>query len=180
MIAFFCAVVIGQATAPGYGIGDNGVGPYIVGKPIPKAALVGAQYYTSFYADAQPLEGFTLKDFGLIVLVEGGPFSKWGMDHPGEPVPKRIEKAALKQAPKLKIQMIVVTDPALNADGNVHVGSTFAELRAAWTDAKLTMLPGMWEEPSCVVLKGKVSAFFAKCEGGKVADDAKVIRIVVR
>ena len=179
MIALWCALALAQA-APGSGISDLGVGPVIVGKPVPKAQLAGAEYKTSFYADAQPLEGFLLKDPEVLAIVSGGPFSKWGMDHPGEDVPEKIKKDALKKAPKLRVQMIIVTSEKWSAEGNVHVGSTFLEVKAAWTDAKLTMLPGMWEEPSCLVVKGKVSAFFRKCEGGKLSDDATVIRLVVR
>ena len=160
-------------------LSQDAVGPVRLGEPVPKAQLQGAEYKTSFYADAQPLEGFLLKDPAVLAIVDG-PFMKWGMDHVGEAPPDKIKKDALKKAPKLKVKMLIVTSDAVATDKGARVGSTFAEVKAAHPSAEVVVLPGLWEEPSCIARDKDVQFFFKRCPDKKIADDEKAIRIVVR
>jgi hypothetical protein len=170
-------------------IADGRIGKLELGKPIP-VALLGAHperlYATSFYADAQPLEGFALVDPPLLAVVAGGPFARWGAANPGEQAPARVRKqaAALARAGKLRISMLVVTSPKLRTATGIGVGSRWDELRKAHPAASLRLLPALWEEPTCVAQQKTIWFFFRGCRTaqGKVAlaDDATVTRVVVR
>ncbi|MFZ5477321.1 MAG: M20/M25/M40 family metallo-hydrolase [Myxococcota bacterium] len=168
-----------SAPARRWTIDETGVGAVRVGEPIPAGEATVARYRTRLYADAQPLEGFELADPPVLATIRG-PYETFGYDHPGEPLPAGMAEKAVAKAKRAKVEMIVVTDPAVGTAEGLHVGSTFGEVRAAWPDAKLTQLPGLWEEPSCLVERGRLVLFFAKCEGGKIGDDERVIRMVVR
>ncbi len=174
-----------QAAAPV--IDQAGVGALRLGRPVPKALLEGGEaerrYATSFYADAQPLEGFKLVDPAIYVVVSGGPFAKWGHAHPGKPVPERVKKQAVKRAlaGKLVVEMLVVTSPELVTAAGLRVGSTWAEVRAAIKGAAITQLPGLWEEPTCLVRDGTIAYFFKGCGAAKALPEASpVVRIAVR
>lgn len=175
------ALIVAALVSANAAITQNAVGPVQLGQPIPKASFAGATYKTSFYADAQPLEGFALKDPAILAIVDGGPFMKWGMDHPGLEPSEKLKKDAMKKGPKLKTSMIIVTSPDVLTDKGAHVGSTFAEVKAAHPDIKTMQLPGMWEEPSCIAQDKTIHFFFKKCPmQGPMPDDEKVIRIVVK
>ncbi len=175
-----------SALAAAPAIDQGGVGTLRLGRPVPKALLEGGEaaqrYATTFYADAQPLEGFRLLDPPVFAVVSGGPFAKWGYAHPGKPAPERVKKQAVKRAlaGKLVVEMLVVTSAELTTAAGLKVGSTFAEVRAALEGAKITHLPGLWEEPTCLVRDGTIAYFF-KCRGREpLAEASPVIRIVVR
>jgi len=172
-------------------ITGEGVGPLRVGQPLPQGALgseATGRYVTTFYADAQPLEGFRLTKPPLTVFVRGGPFFDFGMSNPGQPAPKQMAEQAVRLgiAGKLIVQMLVITQPGVQTSSKIEVGSRFDEVMGAHPEAKLVVLPGMWEEPSCVVPldpRHRVQLFFAKCRRGAsppIAPDEAVIRIVVR
>jgi len=159
----------------------RGVGTLVLGVAVPEpAGRFEASYATTFYADAQPLEGFQFTDPPAVAYVKGGPFSKWGYDHPGSEAPAKIIQRAvgLARAGKLPIDMIVITDPRPKTEQGVGVGdpyTSFAKANPAAT--KLQRFPGLWEEPSCVVAEDTVWYFFDHCEA---PDQAKLLRIAVR
>lgn len=176
-----------RAFAAGPAIEQGGVGTLRLGRPVPKALLEGGEaarrYATSFYADAQPLEGFRLLDPPVWAVVSGGPFAKWGYAHPGKPAPDRVKKQAVQRAlaGKLVVEMLVVTSPELTTATGLKVGSSWAEVRAAIQGAAITQLPGLWEEPTCLVRDGTIAYFFKGCRGkAALPETSPVIRIVVR
>jgi hypothetical protein len=158
----------------------QGVGPLALDASVPEpAGGYEAAYTTSFYADAQPLEGFAFADPPALAYVGGGPFAKWGYDHPGEPVPAQIKTRAVTaaRAGKLRIDMIVITDPRAKTASGIGVGDAYSAIAARHPGAELQQLPGLWEEPSCAVSEGGVFFFFDAC---KTPERAKLIRMVVR
>lgn len=172
-------------------IGQGGLGPLRLGQPLPKslrnAKTLGNKYRTSIYADAQPLEGFEFQELGALAVVQGGPYARWGYAHPDQPVPASIKRQAVKAAVagKLRVRMLVVTSPLVTTEKGLHAGQTWGEVRAALPGAKVAMLPGLWEEPSCIVQDGAIALFFQGCVPQKglaagLADDSRVLRIVVQ
>jgi hypothetical protein len=169
--------------APAWTITKTGIGDLQLGAPWPQARAANpsldAQYTTTFYADAQPLEGFTLTDPPVFVVVTGGSFAKYGMDNPGEPAPAAIKAKAMKlaRAGKLTIEMLVVTDPRVQTASGAFVSQDFAAFAHAYPNALRKQMPALWEEPSCVAEQEGVWFFFDHCGA---SEPAKIIRIVVR
>lgn len=172
-------------------ISDKGIAGLAPGKPLPAAFLEGdlaKRYVTRFYADAQPLEGFQFSQPPLIAYVDGGPFYDFGMSSPGAPPPEGMaaEAAKLARDGTLKVKMIFITDPSLRTEKKVGVGSTYSDLVARYEAADTMTLPGLFEEPSCIVRPQRDSPiwfFFASCkrgdEGVEIGADDKVIRVVI-
>lgn len=194
-IAFLCVACVspGVSAAPATAhITEGGVGALELGKPLPPPFVEGdlaERYVTRFYADAQPLEGFESRQPPLVVYVEGGPFHDFGMASPGAAPPRAMSAAAaeLARAGKLTVKMLLITDPTLRTDRDVGVGSTYADVVARYEAAVALTLPGLFEEPSCIVRPRPDSPlwfFFTTCTGGsdgvEINADAPVIRVVVR
>jgi hypothetical protein len=170
-----------QAAGASWRITSKGVGPLKLGAAVPEPATgYQASYATSFYADAQPLEGFQLTDPPALAVVSGGPFKTWGYDHPGDEAPAAIRQRAiaLARTGKLPIEMIVITDPRPKTEQGVGAGDSYASYaQANPATAELQRFPGLWEEPSCVATQDTIWYFFDRCD---VPDQAKLLRIVVR
>ncbi|MBI4702994.1 MAG: hypothetical protein HY744_17905 [Deltaproteobacteria bacterium] len=174
-------------------IGEDGIGPFRLGMPIPADLLKeepDKRYTARFYADAQPLEGFGFEAPPVFVAVLGGPFHAWGKTHLELPPPAHVAKRAimLARSGKLTVAMVVIASPEPCTAKGIGVGSSYAELRRAYPAAQARMLPGLWEEPSCVVdlePSGPVRVFFAKCgradggTGASIDPGEKAIRVVV-
>lgn len=161
-------------------ITSKGIGRLKLGAAVPEPANgYEASYATTFYADAQPLEGFQVADPPALAVVSGGPFETWGYDHPGDEAPDSIRQRAVTMARtgKLPIEMIVITDPRPKTEQGVGVGDSHASFAKALPAAELQRFPGLWEEPSCVATQDTIWYFFDRCD---VPDQAKLLRIVVR
>ena len=159
----------------------RGIGALQLGaSPARPAAGWEASYTTGFYADAQPLEGFRFDDPPVTAYIEGGPFARWGMDHPGEDSPAALKQRAAKLAGqgKLQIRMIVVTDPRPKTEAGIGVGDSYSKLKQKFPGlGGIESFPGLWEEPSCVVtLDQTLWYFFDSCQA---SGQAKVTRIAV-
>ena len=123
-------------------------------------------------------------------MVSGGPFHDFGLSNaPDTKPPKTMVHQAVKlaRAGKLKLSMLVTTSAEVKTNEGIGVESTYAALKAAYPQARTLMLPGMWEEPSCLVVPrtaSKLNFFLSSCRSGgdgpTIADDATVIRLVVR
>jgi hypothetical protein len=161
-------------------ITDKGVGSLRPGAKLLVSGEIASHYTTSFYSDAQPLEGFTFDEPPVFVAVRNGPFSGWGRAHAGEPVPDSIKQRALELAiaGKLSVQMIVVTARGPKTKVNIGVGDSYASFAKAYPKAGIpARFPTLWEDPTCVVTQKTVWFFFDRCDDQK---HAKITRIVVR
>jgi len=61
----------------------TGVGPFHPGTTIPRDLLDTNRkpkeiYHAEYYADAQPLEGFSFSSPPVFVVLKNGPFHRWG------------------------------------------------------------------------------------------------------
>jgi len=137
-------------------------------------------YRTSFYGDAQPLEGFAFSDPPALAVFTGGPFSTWGSRHVGREPPVAIQTraAALASANRFKVHMLVITDERPKTAAGVSVGDDYATFARAYPRAPAPeAFVGLWEQPSCMVSRDTIWFFFDRCDD---ADRAKIIRIAVR
>jgi hypothetical protein len=168
------------ATPAAYLITAKGVGALRVGSRLGGSPGFEDRYTTSFYGDAQPLEGFTLDEPPVFVAVTNGPFATWGRTHPGEtpPYPIRQRALALARSGKLRVGMLVVTSPTPKTERGVGVGQDYIQFAKAYPKAgQPTTFPGLWEEPSCVVTQKTLWFFFDRCDSPA---RAKLIRIAIR
>jgi hypothetical protein len=167
---------------PKWLITPGGIGDLRIGDALP-ARVAGpellAQYTTTFYADAQPLEGFTFSDPPVFAAASGGPFARWGMQHPGEAAPEAMRRDAVRlaRAGKLAIEMLVITDPRPSTANGAFVSQGFTAFARAYPGVSRNPMPALWEEPSCVAQQGSLWFFFDHCGADETA---KIIRIVVR
>lgn len=168
--------------SPTWTINKTSLSTLQIGSPLPQAIIhspdLESQYTTSFYGDAQPLEGFTLSDPPAFVVVKGGPFADWGMENPGQKPPDTLRNRALSRARAgaLSVEMIVITDPRPKTANGAFVSQDLAAFTRAYPDAPRKRLPALWEEPSCVAEQNGLWFFFDRCD----IDAAKIIRIVIR
>lgn len=170
---------------------ESRVGDLVLAQALSAARLGGEpakRYVTTFYADAQPLEGFTFETPPLFAALRGGPFHTFGMENPGEPVPETMaaEAVALAERGELTVQMLVITSAVLRTREGIGVGSSYETVAGAYPKLETLVLPGLWEEPSCIAKPHAASTihfFFALCAmrdaAQKVGLDEKVIRVVV-
>jgi hypothetical protein len=137
-------------------------------------------YHTSFYGNAQPLEGFAFSDPPVLAVFVGGPFSDWGARHVGHDPPEPIQTraVALARANRFKVHMVVTTDPRPKTEAGISVGDDYEKFARAYPRAPAPdAFIGLWEQPSCMVSRETIWFFFDRCDN---ADEAKIIRIAVR
>jgi hypothetical protein len=158
-------------------ITEDGVGPLRVGRMVPERfrdrALLRAAYVTTFYSDAQPLEGFTFDDPPVTVYVRGA-FHDWGYAHPGQSAPERVRAATIEAAiaGHARVEMIVVRSPRLKTARGIAAGDSIDDFRRAYPALTIGAMPALWEEPSHVALMGKLVFFFTPTRD-------RVLRIVI-
>jgi len=121
-------------------------------------------YHAEYYADAQPLEGFSFSSPPVFVVLKNGPFHRWGMEHPGQQPPDRIRDTTIAYARggRLLISMLVITDPRLQTKEGVSVGADYADVQAMYPHAIITPLPSLWEEPTCALREQGLTFFFKR------------------
>jgi hypothetical protein len=162
-------------------ISPKGVGDVLLGAKLPEPRDgFAARYRTSFYGDAQPLEGFALDEPPVLAVVKKGPFTSWGANHPGDDPPDAIKAQALARARSgaLSIGMLIITDPRPKTAEGIAVGDDYATFARAYPDlTPPEQFPALWEEPSCVISQQTLWFFFDRCDD---REHAKIIRIAVR
>jgi hypothetical protein len=162
-------------------ITPDGIGSLRLGEKLvePKEGFENT-YRTSFYGDAQPLEGFMFDQPPVLAVFTGGPFSVWGARHVGKAPPEPIQTRAiaLASADRFEIEMLVITDKRPKTAAGISVGDNYAEFARAYPRAPAPeAFTGLWEQPSCMVSRETIWFFFDRCDN---ADEAKIIRIAVR
>lgn len=166
----------GSWTITPAGIGDLRLGEVL---PEPEVGFEDT-YRTSFYGDAQPLEGFAFSNPPVLAVFTGGPFSSWGERHAGRTPSEAIatHAIALARAHRFKVHMLVTTDPRPKTAAGISVGDSYAKFARAYPRAPAPeAFRGLWEQPSCMVSRDTMWFFFDRCDN---ADKARIIRIAVR
>lgn len=152
-------------------------------EPLPASrtqdAALAQHYVTTFYADAQPLEGFRFENDAVYAVVAGGPFHAFGMANPGEEPSASLKAEALKRARagNLTLQMLVVDKPGVRTEKGLEVGHDSLAFERAYPGLTRGAMPALWEEPTCVASQDALWFFFDHCDSSR---PAKLIRMVLR
>jgi hypothetical protein len=162
------------------------VGPVEIGNSLPIELLVddlAAHYVARYIADSQPVDAFAYESPPMLVILASGPFraqvSKTGKSV-RPPVDALRDKAATAARHGAKVQTIMVRGSGPTTEAGLGVGSTLAQLEAAYADLRLTPLPETLGDDVCrartKVLAG-VQFMFSTCS--KARKGAPVTRLDV-
>jgi hypothetical protein len=165
-----------------------GLGPFRIGQPFPFDRFseegLEAAYETSFYADAQPLEGFRMTEPPVFVTIANGAFTEWGRANPGEPPPPSIRTVTLERvrAGKAEIEMVISDRAGVSTASGLEVGAPLSAFQNAHPKERVEPLPALWEEPTCAAQAEGLWVFFDVCAGAMPSSsgEPKIKRIVAR
>jgi hypothetical protein len=154
-------------------IRSGAVGSIELGKPLPdalKSADLERRYVARFVADAQPFEGFRYDDPPVTVGITGGPFTASEGELPIDRCRGPATAAARNGA---AVRSIRVHGPGPATATAAGVGSTLAQLRAAYADLSLQVVPPTLGSDECVADTPSlpdVHFVFASCERAETGD----------
>lgn len=172
----------GASPFSGWLIRSSGVGPVVLGEPLPNELLneeLESAYVARWIADGVPWEGFKWASFPLWVGISGGPFSKAPSYEP-ELLRLRAKGAAMaRQGARVSGVSISAAGPV--TESGVGVGSSLSALQQTHPGLLVHSVPPTWGEDECVAYDASLPGvyfLFASCPAAK--SGAPVSRIDVR
>lgn len=175
----------GASVAGPWIIDEGGVGALRLGAAIPAALLDDAEqrFVARFIADGVLLEGFELEEPPLTVVLPTRMFARYDGEHgAAQPLVDQLRDQAVRRARAgAKISSVIISSDQLRTAAGVGVGSSHAELEAAYPAVKLRPLPPTMGDDMCSArvdgLPG-VGFMFTTCDAAR--EGAPVIRVDVR
>ncbi len=165
-------------------ISDRGVGKVVLGRALPRSLRTGdlaERYFVRYFADGQPEEGFRYDDPPLLVVLASGPFQRAAAKEVVQPDAARYRAAALQAVRAgARVRAVRVVGEGPKTAAGVGVGSTLADLRAAYPDLETHANPPTLGQDECAALSPSlphVVFLFETCDGA--ASGARVLRVDV-
>jgi hypothetical protein len=161
-------------------IRSGAVGSVELGKPLPDAltpADLERRYVARFIADAQPSEGFRYDDPPLTACIEG-PFAASGGEQPIDLCRAPAADAARRGA---AVYAIRIHGRGPITEAGAGVGSTLAQLRAAYADLSFRAVPPTLGRDECVATSPSLPGvyfLFPSCK--QAVTGAAVTRVDLR
>ncbi len=167
-----------QQAAQDWQIRSGAVGCIELGKPLPELLLpadLERHYVARLVADAQPFEGFRFDDPPLVAGIAGGPFAASEGEAPVDSC-RAPATAAARGGATVSVIRVHGRGPVTAAGAGV--GSTLAELRAAYPDLSYGPVPPTLGADECVATSPSLSgAYFMFPSCAQAKSGARVTRI---
>ena len=167
-----------------WAIQEGRVGPVEIGKRLPDELLgddLAAHYVARYIADGQPIDAFVYETPPVLIILASGPF-RTQVENTGEFVKPAVDalraQAATAARRGAKVQAIMIRGAGPTTEAGIGVGSTLAQLQAAYADLRLVPFPETLGGDTCrasTKLLPGIGFMFATCS--KAKNGAPVTRL---